>query len=45
MTYVLTYDIGTTAVKTCLFGIEKNITLIGERGKFQKNPAGVAIKD
>jgi xylulokinase len=33
MTYVITYDIGTTAVKTCLFGIEKNITLIASAGK------------
>lgn len=28
MIYVLAYDIGTTGVKTCLFGIGKNITLL-----------------
>lgn len=28
MTYVVAYDIGTTGVKTCLFGIEKNISLL-----------------
>lgn len=33
MTYVLTYDIGTTGIKTCLFGIENSITLIASAGK------------
>ncbi len=28
MKYVIAYDIGTTGVKTCLFGIDKTITLI-----------------
>ena len=28
MTYILAYDIGTTGVKTCLFGVEKTIKLI-----------------
>ncbi len=28
MTYVIAYDIGTTGVKTCLFGIDRNIRLI-----------------
>ncbi|HWQ79557.1 MAG TPA: FGGY-family carbohydrate kinase [Anaerovoracaceae bacterium] len=28
MTYVIAYDLGTTGVKTCLFGIGKNIELI-----------------
>ncbi len=28
MTYVLTYDVGTTGVKTCLFGIDQRITLL-----------------
>ena len=28
MTYGIAYDIGTTGVKTCLFGIEKSITLL-----------------
>ena len=28
MTYVLAYDIGTTGVKTCLFGIGERITLL-----------------
>lgn len=28
MTYVIAYDIGTTGVKTCLFGIERGITLL-----------------
>lgn len=28
MTYVVAYDIGTTGVKTCLFGIEKGIVLL-----------------
>ena len=27
--YALAYDIGTTGVKTCLFEIEKEITLVG----------------
>ena len=28
MTYILAYDIGTTGVKTCLFGVEKTIELL-----------------
>lgn len=28
MTYLLAYDIGTTGVKTCLFGVEKTIELL-----------------
>ncbi len=28
MTYVVAYDIGTTGVKTCLFGIDKDIVLL-----------------
>lgn len=28
MTYVLAYDAGTTGIKTCLFGIEREITLL-----------------
>ena len=28
MTYILAYDIGTTAVKTCLFAVEKSIDLV-----------------
>ena len=28
MIYVLAYDVGTTGVKTCLFGIERHITLL-----------------
>lgn len=28
MTHVISYDIGTTGVKTCLFGIDRNIELI-----------------
>ena len=28
MVYVLAYDIGTTGVKTCLFGIGERITLL-----------------
>ena len=31
MTYVIAYDIGTTGVKTCLFGIDRTITLLGAR--------------
>ena len=27
-TYVLSYDIGTTGVKTCLFEVEDEITLV-----------------
>jgi xylulokinase len=30
MIYVIAYDIGTTGVKTCLFGIDKNIELISD---------------
>lgn len=30
MIYVIAYDIGTTGVKTCLFGIDKKIKLISE---------------
>ncbi len=30
--YIISYDIGTTGVKTCLFSIEKNVTLI--RGEY-----------
>lgn len=33
MTYVLAYDIGTTGVKTCLFGIEERITLLASAQK------------
>ncbi|MEA4964758.1 MAG: FGGY-family carbohydrate kinase [Oscillospiraceae bacterium] len=29
MTFVIAYDIGTTGVKTCLFSMEKGITLLG----------------
>ena len=29
MKYVMTFDIGTTGVKTCVFGIEKTIELLG----------------
>ena len=29
MKYVMTFDIGTTGVKTCVFGIEKSIELLG----------------
>ena len=28
MSYVLAYDVGTTGVKTCLFGIDREITLL-----------------
>ena len=28
MKYVLAYDIGTTGVKTCLFSVDKEITLV-----------------
>lgn len=28
MTYILAYDIGTTGVKTCLFGVERSIELL-----------------
>ena len=30
MTYLLAYDIGTTGVKTCLFGVEKTIDLLAD---------------
>ena len=28
-TYLISYDIGTTGVKTCLFEVEKDIKLLG----------------
>ncbi|MDD3842814.1 MAG: FGGY family carbohydrate kinase, partial [Candidatus Izemoplasmatales bacterium] len=33
MTYVIAYDIGTTGIKTCLFGIDEQITLISSANK------------
>lgn len=33
MAYVIAYDIGTTAVKTCLFSVGKSITLIASAGR------------
>ena len=33
MTYILAYDIGTTGVKTCLFGVEKTIQLISSASR------------
>ncbi len=33
MTYLLAYDIGTTGVKTCLFGVEKSIELIASASR------------
>jgi len=33
MKYVLAYDIGTTGVKTCLFGIDNTITLLAAAGR------------
>lgn len=33
MTYVIAYDIGTTGVKTCLFGIKRSITLLASANK------------
>lgn len=33
MTYILAYDIGTTGVKTCLFGVEKTITLLASASR------------
>ncbi|MDO4815800.1 MAG: FGGY-family carbohydrate kinase [Bacillota bacterium] len=33
MTYILAYDIGTTGVKTCLFGVEKTIKLLSSASR------------
>ena len=33
MTYIIAYDIGTTGVKTCLFGVEKTIKLLASASK------------
>ena len=33
MTYILAYDIGTTGVKTCLFGVEKTINLLASASR------------
>ena len=33
MTYLLAYDIGTTGVKTCLFGVEKTIELLASASR------------
>ena len=33
MTYILAYDIGTTGVKTCLFGVDKIINLIASASR------------
>ena len=33
MTYILAYDIGTTGVKTCLFGVEDTIKLLASASR------------
>lgn len=33
MEYVVTYDVGTTGVKTCLFSLDKNLTLVSQASK------------
>ena len=33
MTFILAYDIGTTGVKTCLFGVEEKIELLASAGR------------
>jgi len=33
MEYVVTYDIGTTGVKTCLFSLDRNVSLVSQASK------------
>lgn len=48
MLYAIAYDIGTTGVKTCLFAIDKEVTLLaGEYGSYDLYilPGGGAEQD
>lgn len=48
MLYAIAYDVGTTGVKTCLFAIDKEVTLLaGEYGSYDLYilPGGGAEQD